>query len=171
MGDTLFISVLVLSALLLVVPTIWKVLIIAVIVVLITSYLLWYSNNLKKMRLLGFDEIDKMTGVEFEKRLWLLFKDLGYQVQTTPASGDWGADLIISKDGYRTVVQAKRYSKPVGVTAVQEAVTAKAKYNCAKSLVVTNNVFTPQASALAFANGTELWDRNTLIKRLKSLNK
>ena len=37
-----------------------------------------------------------------------------------PPSGDYGADLVLDNKKGRTVVQAKRYSKPVGVKAVQE---------------------------------------------------
>jgi restriction system protein len=94
---------------------------------------------------------------------------LGYSVQATPVSGDWGADLILTRDGERTVVQAKRYTKSVGLEAVQEAVTARAKYHCSRSIVVTNSTFTRQARELAFANGTELWDREKLTKELGRL--
>ena len=50
-------------------------------------------------------------------------------------TGDFGADL----DNY-IVVQAKRYSKKVGVKAVQEVVAAKAHYGCREGIVVTSNL-------------------------------
>lgn len=110
----------------------------------------------------GFYQIDQMDGVSFERYLQALFRGLGYSVDTTPASGDFGADLVISKDRVRAVVQAKRSAKNVGVHAVQEALGAARIYRCEKSIVVTNRHFTPQAQQLAQANAVELWDRDAL---------
>src|SRR5579862_2994442 len=78
----------------------------------------------------GIEEIDAMGGVTFERRLSHLFNCLGYRVEQTRARGDYGADLILARDGIRTVVQAKRWTKNVGVKAVQEAVAAKPMYRC-----------------------------------------
>lgn len=69
-------------------------------------------------------ELDSLSGVEFEEFLAGLFRAQGYAVELTPATGDYGADLILSKDGRRIAVQAKRYAGSVGVAAVQEALPA-----------------------------------------------
>lgn len=114
----------------------------------------------------GIFEIDKMDGKTFEERLCLLFRRQGYRVEQTPYSGDWGADLVLIKAGVRTVVQAKRYSKSVGVRAVQEAVAAKAKYRCTGAMVVTNSTFTRQAIELARVNAVTLWGREELMANL-----
>ncbi|MCL7748759.1 restriction endonuclease [Halalkalibacter alkaliphilus] len=42
----------------------------------------------------------------------------------TKGSGGYGADLVISKNGVKTVV-VKRYSSNIGVSAVQEIVATK----------------------------------------------
>lgn len=109
--------------------------------------------------------IDKLSGEEFEDYLFNLFKNLGYEVESTPASNDYGADLIITKSNEKIVVQAKRYSSPVGISAVQEVIGAKNYYNANKCLVVTNNYFTPNAIELAKCNNVELWDRDILIQK------
>jgi restriction system protein len=114
----------------------------------------------------GIAVIDQMDGRTFEHRLALLFTGLGYLVEETPYSGDFGADLVIGKDGTRIAVQAKRSTRPVGVKAVQEVVSARDFYRCAGSLVVTNRTYTTQARTLAAATGTELWDRRTLVASL-----
>jgi restriction system protein len=124
----------------------------------------WYER--RRLARAGMLEIDQMSGDEFERRLAVLFRTLGYSVTHTGKIGDWGADLVISKGGKRTVVQAKRYNKNVGVPAVQQAVTAKAKYDCTDAMVVTNSRFTAPARELARANAVELWDREQLIARL-----
>lgn len=121
----------------------------------------------------GISDIDKMSGELFEKYLEVLFERLGYKVERTRYIGDYGADLIVQKDGIKTVVQAKRYRGKVGVRAIQEAVGAKGYYNCDKAMVITNSYFTRQAKELASKNGVELWNRidsaNNLLK-IKSEN-
>ncbi|PAX53210.1 restriction endonuclease [Brunnivagina elsteri] len=111
----------------------------------------------------GIREVDEMSGKEFEKLLSLLFKNAGYQVKLTPGSQDYGADLVLYKDGEKIVVQAKRYKNPVSVKAVQEIVSAVKYYNADKAMVITNNRFTGNAYNLARSNSVELWDRNKLI--------
>lgn len=49
-------------------------------------------------------QIEKMDGVKFENYLYYLFLSLGYKVELTPTSNDFGADLIIEKDKILTVV-------------------------------------------------------------------
>lgn len=114
----------------------------------------------------GIDEIDAMGGVVFERRLAHLFSSLGYRVEQTRALGDFGADLILERDGVRTVVQAKRWKKNVGIKAVQEAVASKPMYRCDRAMVVTNRYFTPSAKRLAKANHVTLWNRDDLIRAL-----
>jgi restriction system protein len=140
------------------------VLVIAALLVL--GYYLWHRRILAQRRLTGIDEIKTMTGVEFEERLWLLFKDLGYEVKPTPRTGDFGADLLLFKAGVKIAVQAKRYSKPVGTEAVQEVVASKSIYGCNLALIVTNASFTKQARELAQVNQVELWDGERLEKEL-----
>lgn len=74
----------------------------------------------ERLRRSGIADIDKMDGRQFELYLGILFKHLGYAVKVTRAAGDFGADLVLEKDGKRIVVQAKRYSKNVGIEAVQQ---------------------------------------------------
>lgn len=120
----------------------------------------------RRLAAAGIGDIDQMDGLTFEKYLSVLFARRGYAVERTPYVGDWGADLVIRKDGVKTVVQAKRYKKRVGVRAVQEVVASKGKYSCTEALVVTNSTYTAAARELAHANRVELWDRERLVKEL-----
>ena len=112
------------------------------------------------------DDIDAMTGTQFEKRLEVLFRDLGNNVEHTGRLGDFGADLVLEQDGTRTVVQAKRSSNEVGLSAVREALAAKGMYDSTEAMVVTNSTFTWRAKRLAAANNVILWDRAVLMKHL-----
>ena len=59
-------------------------------------------------------KIDIMTGEDFERYLMYNFQKRGYRVKTTPVTGDYGADLILTKRGTKICVQAKRYKSNVG---------------------------------------------------------
>ena len=72
----------------------------------------------------GINDIDRMDGRTFEDYLRTAFVRLGYKVEVTKYRGDFGADLVVRKDGHRITVQAKRHSKNVGVKAVQEVVAS-----------------------------------------------
>jgi restriction system protein len=114
----------------------------------------------------GIADIDQLNGRQFEKRLAAHFRRQGYQVDLTPYQGDFGADLIIERDGVPTAIQAKRWKEYVGVGAVQEIVSAKAYYQCQHAMVVTNSAFTQAARQLAASNEVTLWDRRALIREL-----
>ena len=128
----------------------------------------WFFAHQRKKRLAasGIADIDAMDGKAFEQYLEVLFGKLGYRVERTRYVGDYGADLITQKDGVKTVIQAKRYGKAVGIKAVQEAVAAKGMYDCTEAMVVTNSTFTRAAMELARANRVVLWDRDRLVETL-----
>ncbi|WP_235976342.1 restriction endonuclease [Niallia circulans] len=125
----------------------------------------------QKLRKSGILEIDKMSGRKFEEYLLALLKAKGYYVQLTPASGDYGADLILSAKGKKIIVQAKRYKKNVGIKAVQEIASAKSHYKADECWVVTNSFFTEQARKLANSNQVRLIDRKQLMNWMLQENK
>ena len=116
---------------------------------------------INKSRLSGASirKIDMMTGEEFEQYLGILYTKAGYRVKYTPGTMDFGADLIISKNGLKSVVQAKRYKSQVGEAAVQQAYSGKGYYEADICLVVTNSTFTYAAKELAKKTGVVLIDR------------
>lgn len=110
----------------------------------------------------GIYEVDSMKGSTFEDYLATLLKGQGYKVRQTPTSGDYGADLIISANGIKIAVQAKRYKNKVGIKAVQEISSARNYYGVDECWVVTNNYFTKPAINLAHVNNIILIDRDQL---------
>jgi restriction system protein len=125
---------------------------------------LWTERRLRRS---GIREIDGMDGPTFERRLAVLFRQLGYRVERTGGrGGDFGCDLLVMRGDERAVVQAKRWHKAVGVKAVQEASAARPYYKANGAYVVTNRAFTAQARALAAANGVQLWGRDELVRTL-----
>ncbi|MEK3876474.1 restriction endonuclease [Paenibacillus sp. FSL M7-0420] len=93
-----------------------------------------------------------MEGVQFERYLCQLFRTQGYKAEVTKATGDYGADLIIQKDNKKIFIQAKRYSKSVGIKAVQETQASIAHYGASEAWVVSNSDYTTAAYNLAKSN-------------------
>lgn len=116
------------------------------------------------------EDLDHLTGTEFESYLGGIYKKQGYEVQFTPTVGDYGADLIIAGKGRRIAVQAKRYAGTVGISAVQEALSGMAYYSCNEAQVVTTGTFTPSAISLAKRSKVTLIDRSELAKLIYSIN-
>jgi len=146
----------------------WPV-VIAVFVLKVVVPHISAGRERRRLSGIGISDVDSLDGKRFEVYLEVRFRERGYRVERTPYQGDWGADLILEKDGTRTAVQAKRWKKNVGVGAVQEATAAKGKYRCDRATVVTNSRFTKAARELAAANTVELWDRDKLIRELMEI--
>ena len=78
--------------------------------------------------------------------------------------------LVLTKDGEKIVVQAKRWSSKVGIEAVQQIIGAKSYYKANRCIVATNNYFTPNAINLANSSSVDLWDRNKLLEIMSKSN-
>ena len=93
-----------------------------------------------------------LSPYEYEEYIAEELRREGYtEVNTTPKSGDFGAD-ILAREGDRTVcVQCKRYAPghPVGVKAVQEIYSAKDYYGCNDAYLYTTSDFTKAAMEMA----------------------
>ncbi|MEK5217717.1 restriction endonuclease [Psychrobacillus sp. FSL H8-0487] len=127
------------------------------------------SKELDKIRRSGISEIDIMDGFQFEHYLVELFKSEGYSAVRTSDSGDFGADVILKKDGKKIVVQAKRYRNNVGIKAVQEVIGALNFYKAEEAWVVSNSEYTKAAKQLAQESNVKLVNRTELIERMSLL--
>lgn len=102
------------------------------------------------------DPESAMSGTEFEDHIAHIARSCGVPVIMTPLTGDWGVDIIVGHRPNRVAVQCKRQSRPVGAGAVQEVVAGAPMQDCSRTMVVTNNEFTPAARKLAERHGCEL---------------
>ena len=134
------------------------------IIIFIILAILIILIRIKKERFkkAGIDEIDRMTGEEFESFCKTLLEKYNFKVKRTPKHGDFGIDLIATKDKRKIGIQCKRWNKKIGVKAIQEVVAGKNYYKCNEAMVITNNYFTENAKKLAQKNNVKLIDRNKL---------
>ena len=149
--------------------TMWPLL--ALVAVVYAGKLARHAWKMRRLRRAGIFEIDAMNCPMFEQRLAVLFRSLGYRAEAVGRSGDYGADLVIAKDGKRSVVQAKCWKQNVGLTAVQEVHGARSYYDADAALVVTNARFTKPARELARKTDVTLWGRDELIVALLKTHK
>lgn len=129
-----------------------------------------YLQSVERLKKSGIADIDKMDGRQFEHYLGYLFKSQGYAVKVTRAAGDYGADLVLEKGGKKIVVQAKRYSKNVGIDAVQQVHSSMNFYGAAEAWVLSNRDYTEAAYQLAKVNGVRLIGREELINMILAMN-
>jgi restriction system protein len=107
--------------------------------------------------------IDTMHGIEFERYIARLLPRLGYRHIRLTERYDLGLDIVAEKGNIRWGIQVKRQSYPVKIEAVRQAVAALNHYKCDRSMVITNNNFSPAARQLANSNDCILVDRQQLL--------
>lgn len=106
---------------------------------------------------------DELEGHDFEEYCAGLLSDNGfYDVEVTKGSGDFGTDILATKDMVTYAIQCKVYSAPVGVKAVQEAYAGRDYYDRMVGAVLTNQYFTSSAKEAAAKLKILLWDRDYL---------
>lgn len=107
--------------------------------------------------------VRNMDGVGFEQYVADRLRARGYHdVQFTPATGDYGVDILATKHGKVYAFQCKCYTGSVGVSAVQEVFSGSRKYQADRAVVITNSRYTPNARTLAGDLGVSLWDLEVL---------
>jgi restriction system protein len=93
------------------------------------------------------NKISNMSYKKFEDYVAIIFKYLGYKVTVVSYHGfqkkiigDYGADLIIIKNGIKCAVQVKhtKNNSSYLLSAINEVVSSVKYHNCDESMVVTN---------------------------------
>lgn len=127
-----------------------------------------YDENISK---LGKNSFEIITGEDFEIHIKKILESNIYPivVETTPRTGDAGADLIIQANNYTIVVQAKYYSGSVGNSAIQEVFSAKSIYQADFAVVVTNSQYTRPAIEAADTLDVVLTTEENIVEVIKHL--
>lgn len=114
------------------------------------------------------DEINYISGAEFERFMADFLRRQKYRIEETKASGGQGVDLVLPDvNGKRVVVQLKRYACPVGNAAVQATFAGMAHYQANEGWLVTTSSLTKPARELARSTRVRLIDGDELGVWLK----
>jgi Holliday junction resolvasome RuvABC ATP-dependent DNA helicase subunit len=126
------------------------------------------------------DDLDNLTGIEFEKLITSLLQRMGFHAEMTRATGDGGIDIVAHLEkpfiGGRYLIQCKRYSPEimVGAPIVREFYGAcVADRKAIKGIFITTSAFTAQAHEFAQNLPVELIDGSglkQLLAEYKSTN-
>jgi uncharacterized protein YihD (DUF1040 family) len=143
----------------------------------IVNYRLATVKYLKDSRIhkLIRSNFESISPFEFEDLIGDLFIKMGYSVQVTPKSGDYGIDVIAVKGEDVIAIQAKKYSKGnnVGNQEIQKLLGAMqlntVKAN--KAILITSSDFTVSALIQAKETPIELWNGDYLSELLKKVYK
>jgi len=109
------------------------------------------------------------TPREFEMFVGDLFRKMGYDVELTPSTGDYGVDVVAKKDGNTVAIQVKKYEQGnlIGTQVVQQTLGAMWKVKVDQSIIVTTSGFTVYAREQAKEAPIELWDKKALHEMVR----
>jgi restriction system protein len=108
------------------------------------------------------DYSEDITPEDYEHFCADILNQNGWVAVVTQGSGDQGIDVVAEKDDFRLAIQCKKYSKPVGNKAVQEAYAGGAFYEANACAVVAPIEYTPSAIELADSLGVHLFHHDDL---------
>lgn len=129
------------------------------LVILAISFLITFHNDFfqpQNNNVFNVQNLESCTPIDFEHGCADLLQRTGWTTRVTQASGDQGIDIIATYGNLKAVFQVKKYSQPVGNSAVQEIIAGKAFENAHVAAVVTNATYTASAKQLANATGVFL---------------
>jgi HJR/Mrr/RecB family endonuclease len=114
------------------------------------------------------EQVDKMTGRNFENLVFLLLENQGYKVEALKGANDYGIDMVAVKDGERIAVQVKRSKYKIPRGPIAETRGSLEVQKCTRGMLVTNNGFTKNALHFASTVATNciLIDRPIIIEWL-----
>jgi hypothetical protein len=106
-------------------------------------------------------------GVGFENALADVFRRSGAIVETTARSGDMGVDLIVHRNGTRTIVQCKAYKKRVGPEIVRELMGTWQDVGGEGAMLASIVGFTDGVLEYSQRHGVQLLDMRGIIEMQK----
>ncbi|MGH7197070.1 MAG: restriction endonuclease [Candidatus Saccharimonadales bacterium] len=106
---------------------------------------------------------------KYEEYIRKLLHARGFSAKRTRGSGDYGVDVIASKEGKTFAIQCKLFNRPVGTKAVQEIVSGRIFYRTDYAVVVSDNLFTNAAKTLARRSDVILTHHKNLLHKLEGL--
>lgn len=98
-----------------------------------------------------------LRGTDLEWAVARVFREQGWEVRTTPSTGDGGIDLVLQHANARFFCQCKGHAKPVSVAAVREIAGVCAASDAIPMLIAVNGLTGP-ASKEAQDLSVIAWD-------------
>lgn len=131
---------------------------------------------------LTLEEVDRLSGLDFERYITMVYRKQGYEAKLTPVVNDYGADVLIMPSDKNTkglLIQCKHVNNPnkaVGPEGVHEICSSLNVYRIKEGvefhgIVVTNALtFTANAIQSAQANSIEIYNREQIRRYINEIH-
>ena len=131
---------------------------------------------------LTLEEVDRLSGLDFERYITMVYRKQGYEAKLTPVVNDYGADVLIMPSDKNTKglpIQCKHVNNPnkaVGPEGVHEICSSLNVYRIKEGvefhgIVVTNALtFTANAIQSAQANSIEIYNREQIRRYINEIH-
>lgn len=118
------------------------------------------------------ESIRQLSWRQFESYIGEAFRREGYFVEETgDPAGDGGVDLVLHKNGQKTLVQCKHWKAfKVGVQPVRELLGVVTSEGAQAGIMATSGHFTSEAREFAQANRIRLIDGEALEELVQSIH-
>jgi hypothetical protein len=118
----------------------------------------------RAVRLQRLDSLLAFTPRQFEEEVAQLYSRLGFQVELTPAVGDYGVDVMATRGGVLYAIECKKLAPdhPVSRPLVQKLHSAMHFKDATRGIFVTTSRFGGPARKFAKECGIELVDGSAL---------
>jgi restriction system protein len=123
------------------------------------------QRDLESVRALRWQEFEHLVGEAFRRQ--------GFRVEERGgAAPDGGVDLVLFRDGRKTVVQCKRWrTKQVGVALVRDLYGAMTAETADEAIFVSSGEYTADARRFADGKPIRLVDGSTLLEMVRSVQR
>lgn len=121
-----------------------------------------------KLVISNIAQVNDLSPYEFELFAKEYFKIKGYRTSPTQKTHDKGADVIIERGKYRTVVQVKHSKNTIKPYAVYQVVMAKKDYEADKCILFTNSDLTRTATHYAQTDQIQVINGHSISKYLRN---
>lgn len=119
-------------------------------------------SDLESVAKIGWRQFEHLVGEAFRRR--------GYSVEDTGLGADGGIDLILRRDGKRTLVQCKQWKQQqVGVKVVREMYGLLAHHDADEVKIASLGAYTREAEQFAAGKPIELIDGETLLAMIREV--
>lgn len=151
-------------------PLAWMVLAFCMLAALVSFFRSRHRRRLLDTRA-GLDSIAALGWRDFERLVGEAYRRQGYSVEETGLGGaDGGIDLILTRDGQRTLVQCKRWRRDkVTVNVVREMYGLLAHHGAHQVRIATVGGFTRDAAYFAAGKPIELIDGQALLAMVREV--
>jgi restriction system protein len=117
--------------------------------------------------------LNRLSWQSFEHQVAEVYRQQGYSVEETGGGGsDGGVDLILYREGQKTVVQCKRWKTyKVGVKPVRELFGVMTAEGADRAIFITSGIYTNEALQFAEGKPLELVDGAQFAVMLRQFQK